>query len=894
MPKTTGWLNNAGAVLLKKGSYKVMIVSLIKNTFLWLLSATVLIVLSACGGGGGGSATSFSVSGTITPVSGSRVDSDVNNPDDAFAFNNDFNSAQLIPNPVSLGGYVSLSPTNAAGDRFANQSDLKDYFSVQLAAGQVISLTNVNIDMDLDLYLWDENQNLVESSLNVKGNNEGLTVPGAFTGTQNFFIEVRAALGSNGVSASIYVLTIGLASQSFQNSGYQLSSDFVPGEIIVSFNKSNTNKNLQAKAGDVGLTALAGASGRDMLMRIDTKAQVANVMKTLNMSEAVKSVDAIKQKKLDTLLALKSLYQRDDVKQVRLNYIYKSLATPNDTNYSVQWNLPLINLQQAWDVTTGSSNVIVAVIDTGVNLSHPDLAGKLVQGFDFIRDVTAAADGNGIDNNPDDPGDNIAGFSSSFHGTHVAGTVGAATNNGKGVAGVGWNTRIMPLRVLGVGGVGNSYDIEQAVRYAAGLANDSNTFPAQKADVINLSLGGSSPNTTGQLLPTPQAYIDARNAGVIVVAAAGNDSSSTPLYPASYDGVVSVGAVDLSKRLAPYSNFGIYIDVVAPGGDASRNINGDSYPDGILSTLASDSGSSVTSTYGIKQGTSMAAPHVAGVAALMKAVNSSMSPDDFDMALSSGGITEDLGITGFDSQFGFGLIDALKAVLIAQGGVIPDNPFLAVSPGSINFGSTGTVATLGIRNAGTGILNAINVSENSGGWLTVTENTVDADKLGTYTLTVNRDNLAEGTYIADITISSSVNTVTIPVILQKITIVTFDDAGTHYVLLYDPSKPPATAVVAQTRATLVNGLYQFNIDNITPGDYQFFAGTDLDNDGFICGTGEACGIYPDSSPDQATFTVDSSNITNVNFVTGFGINLTGSALSLDKPKLLPVIKKLTF
>jgi serine protease len=177
----------------------------------------------------------------------------------------------------------------------------------------------------------------------------------------------------------------------------------------------------------------------------------------------------------------------------------------------------------------------------------------------------------------EDPGDLAFGQRSSFHGTHVAGTIGAATNNGGGVAGVAWGVTLVPLRVLGLGG-GTSYDVLQAVRYAAGLANDSGT--SHPVDVINLSLGGGGFSSTEQ-----SVYTQARNAGVIVVAAAGNDDSSQLFYPASYAGVVSVSAVDLRLLKAPYSSFGAAVDVAAPGGDTSIDRNGDGYGDGVLSTL---------------------------------------------------------------------------------------------------------------------------------------------------------------------------------------------------------------------------------------------------------------------------------------------------------------------
>jgi len=174
--------------------------------------------------------------------------------------------------------------------------------------------------------------------------------------------------------------------------------------------------------------------------------------------------------------------------------------------------------------------------------------------------------------------------------------VAALTNNGIGVAGVAYSAKIMPLRVLGRYG-GTDYDIDQAVLYAAGLSNNSGTVPSKRADVINLSLGGPGYSTTSQ-----ETFRQARNAGVVIVAAAGNEASDSPSYPAAYEGVISVSAVTIAKTLAYYSNFGSSIAVAAPGGDTTFDLNGDGQPDGVLSTAATDASGSIVSNYSSYQG----------------------------------------------------------------------------------------------------------------------------------------------------------------------------------------------------------------------------------------------------------------------------------------------------
>ncbi len=424
---------------------------------------------------------------------------------------------------------------------------------------------------------------------------------------------------------------------------------------------------------------------------------------------AINRVDAIREgarysarlaRKYETLAAIARIKRGKNAVAVEPNYIRRASRIPDDPFYAYQWNYSNINLPLAWDLTQGSDQVIVAVVDTGVLLEHPDLNGQLIAGYDFIRDPDRARDGDGIDADPNDSGDLGFGGSSSFHGTHVAGTIAAHSDNGDGVAGVAWLARVMPVRALGVDG-GTTYDVIQAIRYAAGLSNDSNTTPPRRADIINLSLGSSFSSQTEQ-----NTIDQVRNAGVIVIAAAGNDASSNPSFPAAYAGVVSVAATTITRTHASYSNFGPTIDVAAPGGNSATDVNGDGIGDGVVSTFGDDAHTPVTFGYAALTGTSMATPHVAGVAALMKSVYPDLTPAQFDDALTAGLLTDDLGAPGRDDQFGNGLINAQKAVAasvaLANGAGTPVDPVLAVSPASINFGAFESTFDIELRNAGGG------------------------------------------------------------------------------------------------------------------------------------------------------------------------------------------------
>ena len=810
----------------------------------FILSCCLAVLLPACGGGGSGGsaappvspppqATTYTLSGDIIATGGSIVDGDVNDLNAPFVPNSTISTPQDIPNPVNVGGYVN-QPGNGEPGRSAVAGDVTDLYRISLVAGQRITLIigDSSVVNDLDLFLGTIDGVVIDSSEGV-GNTE--TIISSVTGT--YLIEVFAFSG-----ASNYVLTVSQGALAGNVDTLSTLDDFVPGDIVVRYNeasgvKTNSATSLSSKASSVGLTAKAGAIDREVLLGLDGSKKTDGTVQALQKSPADIAQPVLMQgsnidaKKIETIRMIKTLRKRPDIKYADPNYIIRPQIVPNDQYYSLQWHYPLINLPQAWDVTTGSSDVIVAVIDTGVILSHPDLQGKLIQGYDFILSASTARDGDGIDNDPDDPGDLNNNGSSTFHGTHVAGTIAAATDNMTGVSGVTWSTSIMPLRVLGFLG-GSLYDVSQAVRYAAGLANDSGTLPAQRADVINLSLGGGGFSQGVQDLVT-----EVRTQGVIIIAAAGNDNDNAPFYPASYDGVVSVSAVDINKEQASYSNFGAGIDVAAPGGDGTQDINGDGYPDLVLSTIGDDSSGSIQPVFGFLNGTSMASPHVAGVAALMKAVNPALSPAVFDSLLSSGQLTEDLGLAGRDDVYGYGLIDAHKAVVAAGG--LPVAANMVVNPASLNFGAIATSLSLTVENSGSDTL-IINSPTDDAAWLTVTQSDVDSNGNGSYAVSVNRTGLGAGTYTATITFTSSANSVAVPVIMQVSNVNVPADTGFQYILLIDPVTGD---VLDDYPTSAINGRYSYSFDQVPAGTYLIVSGSDSNNNSFICDAGESCGAY---------------------------------------------------
>ncbi|MFT5711158.1 MAG: serine protease [Halioglobus sp.] len=833
------------------------------------------LCLTSCGGGGGSSntatapappapivtptpaPTSFNISGTIAVSSNMQIDGDTNNPESTFFSNNSVSGAQRLPNPVTLGGYVNEAGAGEPG-RSQEAGDLDDYFEVELLAGQTITLLVANFyDADADLYLLNPVGELLDFSIE-EGEIERISVP--VDGT--YIVNVSAFLG-----ATNYTLAIGTTPSGMSAAPPVNYNNIIPWQAIVKYrDKGQSNSATQAKedlALRVGMTRKAGDRRRTTLMAVErlalTKATLDNRLGTA-LGKKEKMRNAKQKARWETLMTIKALRQDPAVIFAEPNYAVRALAVPNDEAYVTQWHYPLINLPAAWDMTTGVPEVIVAVIDSGILSGHPDLAGQLVPGYDFIRDPDNAGDGNGIDSNPEDIGDDGALGGSSFHGTHVSGTIAAASNNGIGVAGVAWNARIMSLRTLGSDG-GTSYDVSQAVRYAAGLPNDSGTVPEQAADIINLSLGGGGFSQSEQAL-----FTEVRGAGVMVVAAAGNDASSAPGYPASYEDVISVSAVDIQRRIAAYSNFGADIDIAAPGGDNGGDRNGDGYPDGVLST----GGSSTGFVYSFLAGTSMAAPHVAGVLALMKSVNADLSPEDIDVLLENGELTDDLGPAGRDDQFGYGLVNAERAVtaaLTASGNPPADKPRIGASTSLLNFGSSATTLDLALENRGKGDLQLLNIATTQS-WLSVEPVEVDANDLGLYAVKVDRTGIAAGVYSGEIIVTSSINTTSVNVLMSVVAVGAGGDVGKVYLLLIDPQSGEATA---QTEASSNNGEYQFQFQGVDPGSYELSAGSDTDNDLFICDAGEACGSY--LTADQPTLINLSTDLEDINFPVEFLISI---------------------
>jgi len=803
------------------------------------------------------------ISGNVQFANNVVVDSDLDA--NSFQASNDTTDlAQLLQNNrVQVQGSVS-----ELGEPGENVADVQDVYRVFLQEGQTVTLDVVDRSQgsvrgaELELSVIDVA--FARSVIETVGEFQTIQVEA----DAEYFITVSAVGG-----VSKYVLTLGEVTPE------SLLQSFLP----TSTRNTTTNDTLGAPL-LVETTETQRFQLSEAIVRW-TSASSGWEFETVALKDLYPNTNLDWSQESTTMAAVDHLRQRDDVEYAELNYYRKPLAlVPTDPLYGSPLEAPLfrfengsldlsqsagsisidensngglvvgssfisqyhyeqINLPEAWELImleTGKmpgENVIVAVSDTGLFLSHDDLVNKLTNdGFDFISNALNARDGESdgiegdIDSNPDDPGDGADIGSSSWHGTHVAGTIAAETNNGIGGAGIAWETRIMPLRVLGRNG-GTSADIMNSLIYAADLFTDLK--PAQPADVINLSLGGVAPSRAEQNI------IDAvRAAGTFIVAAAGNDGNSTLSFPASYEGVISVAAINGRKQRARFSQFNDQVDVAAPGGEI-LGVNGNlnlAACVGVLSSFVAESNNGIReSSNNCLQGTSMSAPHVSGVIALMKSVHPELTPDEFDTLLSQGEITDDLGIPGRDDEFGNGLINAEKAVRAALNLAADQplqNPLLAVSSETIVLSDVVNQASLDLRNINSDTVNPSVSVDVSSDWIKVDSSQTD-NGIGNYQISADTSGFGAGQYTGLIRFTPDRgNQLDVVIQLTVGTVQNNHPQASHFVLFINDAGENTAAVQVQS-----DGSFTTELEH---GEYRVVSGSDINVDFILCQVGETC------------------------------------------------------
>lgn len=814
-----------------------------------LLVATVIV---GCGGssGGGGSdclgeqgnigissvgAESVQVSGVIEIESQTRIDSDT--ADDLrlgqTTSNNCDDEAQSLPVTGVSGGYLcpvsGTYPTREGEEfQFDFEVDNQDYYAADLRRGDRVSLQvfsdSRTASPEPRLQIFNKDEKLVFDSADGPDPVPFLHIIESDPGEHI----IRVSATSGGPFRYVVVAADSGAS-SMMNTAY-IEPDFVPGEAVMSV-KSSYPSGASASA---MANSVAVQSARELrpgvwhLRRSDFRAMAA--------------IDN-RQARAETMHWIRELRDQPDIASVSPNYLYKTQTTSPDSNplYDRQWNYPLISLPVAWQAAAqAGKGVGVAVMDTGLFSTdpdtiggwHPDLNANVVtisgETLDFVSNQEIDLDSQpGRDENPADPGDGQP-RSSNFHGTHVAGIV-AAVDNGEGVVGVADQADLIPVRVLGEAGTGSLSDLVDAIAWASSRP---------EIDVINLSLGGVGDNQELE-----DVINDAHNAGKLVVAAAGNQGTDEQTFPAAFDNVVGVGAVDGGGVRASYSNIGPSVNLVAPGGDASRDANLDNSSDLVISTWGTDEDSVFEPGYAGLQGTSMAAPHVAGVFALMKGEDPNLASDDFMAFLLNGDLTDNVGSS---TEYGAGLINAIKAIDAVLSGSTP--AVLGASPSVLTFdiNNTEQEVTLNTYPSSADIaITSINTGEN---WLTVGEELKAGDSPpASVSVGIDTDLLEQSdSFATELQIEyegdGTPRVLTMPVNVRLVDPNDTRNAGRHYVLLVSADENRGTAY--QTVVSASGGQYNFSFDSVEPGSYFLVAGTDVDNNGFICENGEACAEYP--------------------------------------------------
>jgi len=609
------------------------------------------------------------------------------------------------------------------------------------------------------------------------------------------------------LTVSNVILPLSVSSQTQSN---KAEADMIPGEIIVRFKDGVDEK--------AALTAILNKYKSVGLVNAGPIYPNGPYLLRTNAYQNNKISEGDAKKKTESVIL--ELKAEPTIKYAEPNRIAKPQMIPDDPSFLIgfQWDMSMINLPTAWELTQGSSSVIVAVLDSGIR-SHPDLDPNVLStGYNFVD----------MNSDPTEP----LLPNAEFHGTHVAGTIAAIGNNNAGIAGVAWNVKIMPVRVCGPLGCPET-TIINGMLYASGLPNSSGQVPPQHANVINMSLGGSG--------ACPSVYQDVinqiTNAGVTIVVAAGNDfqNGNPAMSPASCQGVIAVGAVDPTGQKASYSESRPYVFIAAPGGEEGKGIHA-----GVLSTLpVSTAGGPY---YKFMQGTSMATPHVSGVIALMLSVNPGLTPSQIMSILASTANTLNTSVPNND--IGYGLVDAGQAVADAAGVSTPSVPVPYPWPSLFNFqqitvpmSSTNAV----VVNTGGATLSLTSatpyVSNPTGGtWLSVSLDSscsaIAPSSSCPITYTVDPTGLPDDEYIGFIIVASNGGNFAIPVIFQvgATPSPTITEPVTVQLWSIDSTTLDLTWPVAST-TTDASQNYNYTFQSVSPGKYIVVAGVDKNGDG---------------------------------------------------------------
>jgi subtilisin family serine protease len=659
------------------------------------------------------------------------------------------------------GGAVAIPPSVIVSDADNNRvSGVPVTFQVASGGGTVDPTTPVNTDANgvAAVASWTLGttagpNTLSATAAGVSGSGviftatgaEGGTIRGTITVANNLVasaarVMTRAPTSSKSLARRSLLLL--RADPSLSQSNRNLVArralrkpEYVPGELLVTF------KRPPLRAPPVGSLALASRSNAaavsgEIRSRLATHLATHGAALT-GISPAIVTARVRVPRSGDIAAVAAALRADPAVATVERNSIMRSekvgypaaggnlarlpTVASNDPLFPYQaWNYGMIDLPEAWSVTTGSPNVLIAVVDDGIRFDHPALAANLTtDGYDFVSNpfqiplcagggsVDFSGDGDGYDPDPtiptdyvlDDTGECLAGpLELGNHGSYTAGIIGAVGNDGVGVSGINWVVRIRPVRVAGIYGEATIYDEAQGILYAAGLPADDGAGGTVQAPtgakIINLSLAGSATSAVER-----DAVIAATNAGALIIAAAGNSATNTPEYPAAFPEALSVSAVGPDGELASYSSFGSTIDIAAPGGDI---VDGDFLNGNFTFGVASAAWDfqNQQPVYVLRDGSSGAAPHVSGVAGLLLAQNPGLTGAQLRSRLTEFAV--DAGSPGRDNRYGAGIVNARNSLAQNSG---PSRQLRARLYDAATGAAVQTVSVGGDGSYGFGVLN---------------------------------------------------------------------------------------------------------------------------------------------------------------------------------------------
>ena len=751
--------------------------------------------------------------------------------------NNSKTLAENISPPISVIG----STQDRYNSKDQTPQDQIDYYRLSISGASVIYFKGEQFNHDIEqsihrITLYNQNMVVLSERYAHAHNSEGIqlqTIPINNSGTYYLVIQ---DVGSN---------------QSSANSSGQYVIDLLPTENL-------SQSPLQAQlSGIQQIPSPPSELDHKFVVEIhrDQEKDFKKIIqKNFNIKSKNQALFLIEKKvkspqKENFYSEMESLKNKKSIiKHIEPNHQY-SLHSFNDSYLTHQWNLEQLNMRSAWNELPALNKNIIAMVDSGT-LPHSDINPNIyVDGFDFVEE-DFSDDSNGLDSNPEDS-------SNVLHGLHMEGTAIATQNNNQFIAGINNQTKIMPLRVVGNEGVASHYSIIQAIKYAAQYPNDSQEIPENKADIINLSLGNSTFSAIQNEL-LKQIASD----NILVIASAGNDNTSQAFYPAAYNSVIGVSSTLINQAKAPYSNYGNWVDVSAPGGLVNGRLSDIYRYEGVL-TLTKNINN--LSDVLIIQGTSISASQVSAIAALMKGIYSNLNLQTFSAGLQSTLITDDIGVSGKDTYFGHGLINASKAINYAQSlqsNAIPSDDFLIVSDSNITLFSKNDAVIHLYHSTSQTNRNNISLTLNHDTAISVeayddTHKRKHSDKYLKSYLIQKKFSASEGYHRSNIRLGFNN-------LSQEISVVSYhsNTVKTNFPLkvLLVSQENQNTQYLQSIERNPNTKQYDYNFEKIDEGNYLMYFGVDLNNDQYICQRWEPCGFFHNSFHTPLLISIQNSTL----------------------------------